>query len=125
MALRRGSAAHADAVLFLPYGVTHMAGFSGKWDMITKSPMGAQSSTLDLTEAAGALSGATTSSMIGTLQLENGKVSGTRATWTIKMTVPMPLSLDAEVTLDSDDTFVGTVKAGAFGTWPVTGKRTG
>ncbi len=102
-----------------------MAGFSGKWDMVTKSPMGAQSSTLDLKEAGGALTGATTASMIGTLQLENGKVSGKSATWTIKMTVPMPLSLDAEVTMDSDDTFVGSVKAGAFGTWPVTGKRTG
>lgn len=102
-----------------------MAGFSGKWDMVTKSPMGAQSSTLELSEAAGALTGATTSSMIGTLQLQNGKVAGKSATWTIKMTVPMPLSLDAEVTLDSDDTFVGTVKAGAFGSWPVTGKRTG
>jgi hypothetical protein len=102
-----------------------MAGFSGKWDMVTKSPMGAQSSTLDLAESAGALTGATTSSMIGTLQLENGKVSGKSATWTIKMTVPMPLSLDAEVTMDGDDSFTGTVKAGAFGTWPVTGKRTG
>ena len=102
-----------------------MAGFSGKWDMVTKSPMGAQSSTLELTEAAGALTGATTSSLIGTLNLENGKVDGTRATWTIKMTVPMSLSLETEVSLDSDDTFVGSVKAGSFGTWPVTGKRTG
>ena len=101
-----------------------MAGFSGKWDMVTKSPMGAQSSTLDIKEADGAITGATTSSMIGTLNLENGKVDGRRATWTIKVTVPMPLSLEAEVTLDSDDTFVGTVKAGAFGTWPATGKRT-
>jgi hypothetical protein len=101
-----------------------MAGFSGKWDMVTKSPMGAQSSTLELKEAAGALTGATTSGMTGTLQLENGKVSGKNATWTIKMTVPLPLTVDAEVTLDSDDTFAGTVKAGAFGTWPVSGKRT-
>lgn len=101
-----------------------MAGFSGKWDMVTKSPMGAQSSTLDLSESGGALTGATTSSMIGTLQLENGRVDGKSATWTIKMTVPMPLSLDAQVTMDGDDSFTGTVKAGAFGTWPVTGKRT-
>jgi hypothetical protein len=100
-----------------------MAGFSGKWDMVTKSPMGAQSSTLDLTEAGGSITGSTHSSMVGTLNLENGKASGRSATWTVKMTVPMPLTLDAEVTLDSDDTFTGTVKAGAFGTWPVTGKR--
>lgn len=102
-----------------------MAGFSGKWDMVTKSPMGAQSSTLELAEAGGALTGATSASMIGTLPLENGRVNGKSATWTIKMTVPMALSLDAEVTLDGDDTFAGTVKAGAFGTWPVTGKRSG
>ncbi|HEY2807442.1 MAG TPA: hypothetical protein VGI91_01490 [Steroidobacteraceae bacterium] len=102
-----------------------MAGFAGKWDMVTKSPMGAQSSTLELKESAGALTGATTSSMLGTLQLQNGKVSGNSATWTIKMTVPMPLVVDAEVTLDSDDTFVGTVKAGAFGSWPVSGRRAG
>ena len=102
-----------------------MAGFSGKWDMVTKSPMGAQASTLDLQESGGTVTGSTTSSMVGTLKLENGKVNGKSATWTIKMTVPMPLTLDAEVTLDSDDTFAGTVKAGAFGSWPVTGKRAG
>ncbi|MBS0578149.1 MAG: hypothetical protein JSR36_02680 [Proteobacteria bacterium] len=100
-----------------------MAGFSGKWDMVTKSPMGAQSSTLDLQESGGSITGSTTSPMVGTLTLENGKASGRSATWTVKMTVPMPLTLDAQVTLDSDDTFAGTVKAGAFGSWPVTGKR--
>ena len=57
-----------------------MAGFSGKWDMVTKSPMGAQSSTLDLQQSGDAVTGSTTSSMVGTLKLENGKVNGKSAT---------------------------------------------
>ena len=99
-----------------------MAGFAGKWDMVTKSPMGAQSSTLDFQESAGVLTGVSTS-MVGTLTIESGKVDGRRATWTVKMTQPIPLTLEADVTLDSDDTFTGGMKAGGFGTWAITGKR--
>jgi hypothetical protein len=100
-----------------------MAGYSGKWDMVTKSPMGAQTSTMDLQEAAGALSGSTTSAMLGTLAIENGKVDGKQASWTIKMTVPMALTLEAVVGMDGEDSFSGEVKAGGFGSWPVTAKR--
>jgi quinohemoprotein ethanol dehydrogenase len=99
-----------------------MTGFSGKWGMVTQSPMGAQSSTLDFQENSGVLTGIS-KSMLGALAVESGRVDGKRATWTVKMTQPMPLTLEADVTLDSNDTFTGGMKAGGFGTWPVSGKR--
>jgi hypothetical protein len=40
----------------------------------------------------------------------------------MKMTVPMPMTLEGEATVDGD-TITGGVKAGAFGTFPMTGTR--
>ena len=40
------------------------------------------------------------------------------------MTVPMPMTLDCEATAEGD-TLTGTVGAGAFGSFPLNGKRTG
>jgi hypothetical protein len=38
------------------------------------------------------------------------------------MTVPMPMTLEGTATVDGD-TITGSVKAGAFGTFPMTGTR--
>jgi hypothetical protein len=40
------------------------------------------------------------------------------------MTVPMPMTLDCEATIDGD-TLTGTVGAGAFGSFPMSGTRVG
>jgi hypothetical protein len=42
----------------------------------------------------------------------------------MKMTVPMPMTLEGEATVDGD-TLTGTVKAGAFGSFPINGTRKG
>ena len=39
------------------------------------------------------------------------------------MTVPMPMTLDCKATVEGD-TLTGTVGAGAFGSFPLTGTRT-
>ena len=39
------------------------------------------------------------------------------------MTVPMPMTLDCEATVNGD-TLSGTVGAGAFGSFPLSGTRT-
>ena len=40
------------------------------------------------------------------------------------MTVPMPMTLEGEATIDGD-ALTGSVKAGAFGTFPMSGTRQG
>ncbi|MDE2435887.1 MAG: hypothetical protein KGM49_06475, partial [Sphingomonadales bacterium] len=59
---------------------------------------------------------------MGSMDLENGKVDGNKLTWSMKMTVPMPMTLEGEATVDGD-TLTGSVKAGAFGSFPMNGTR--
>ena len=61
---------------------------------------------------------------MGSMDLENGKIDGNKLTWSMKMTVPMPMTLEGEATVDGD-TITGGVKAGAFGTFPMSGTRKG
>ena len=42
----------------------------------------------------------------------------------MNMTVPMPMTLEGEATIDGDS-ITGGVKAGAFGTFPMSGSRVG
>jgi hypothetical protein len=56
--------------------------------------------------------------------MDNGKVDGNKLTWTMNMTVPMPMTLEGEATVDGD-AITGTVKAGAFGAFPMSGSRVG
>ena len=49
-------------------------------------------------------------------------VDGNKLTWTMNMKVPMPMTLEAEATIDGD-ALTGTIKAGAFGSMAMTGTR--
>jgi hypothetical protein len=98
-----------------------MSAFDGTWNTVTKTPMGDQQATLTLKTEGDTLTGSSSNSM-GTLEIENGKVEGNKATWTMNMKVPFPIELEAEVTVDGD-TLNGGIKAGAFGTQPITGTR--
>jgi hypothetical protein len=64
----------------------------------------------------------TNAGAMGAMEVENGKVDGNRLTWTMKMTVPMPMTLECDATVDGD-ALNGTVKAGMFGTFAMTGTR--
>ena len=93
----------------------------GSYDCVTKSPMGDQKSVFTVTSDGDSFSGQNAGAM-GALDVENGKVDGNKLTWSMKMTVPMPMTLEGEATVDGD-TITGGVKAGAFGTFPMTGTR--
>ncbi|MGB7373764.1 hypothetical protein [Pontixanthobacter sp.] len=96
---------------------------AGTYDCVTKSPMGDQKSTVtivpndDGTEFTGTNQGA-----MGAMDLENGKIDGNKLTWTMNMTVPMPMKLEGEATVEGDQ-LVGEVDAGAFGKMAMTGER--
>jgi len=56
------------------------------------------------------------------MDIPSGTVNGNTLSWKMDMTVPMPMTLDCTATVDGD-TITGEVKAGAFGSMPVTGTR--
>ena len=97
-----------------------MADVDGSWDCTVKSPLGDQKMTVTVQTAGstwtGNVSGAMGSSDI------SGEANGNTISWKQQMTVPMPMTLDCEATVDGD-TLTGTVGACAFGSFPLSGTR--
>ncbi len=96
---------------------------AGTYECITKTPMGDQKSDVTISVDGDTFTGSNVGAM-GSMDLEDGKVDGNKLTWSMKMTVPMPMTLEGEATVDGD-TLTGSVKAGAFGTFPMNGTRKG
>jgi hypothetical protein len=94
---------------------------AGTYECVTKTPMGDQKSDVTIVVDGDTFTG-TNAGAMGSMDMENGKVDGNKLTWTMKMTVPMPMTLEGEATVDGD-AITGTVKAGAFGAFPLTGIR--
>jgi hypothetical protein len=94
---------------------------AGKWEIVINSPLGAQKATLDIATNGSALTG-TQQAAQGSGPLENGKVEGNAVSWSAKITSPMPVTLDFTGIVDGDK-LSGSVKAGAFGSFPFSGNR--
>lgn len=94
----------------------------GKWEIVINSPLGAQKANLDIASDGATLTG-NQSAAQGSGPLENGTVNGNAVTWSAKITSPMPMTLDFTGTVDGDK-ISGSVKAGAFGSFPFQGART-
>ena len=93
----------------------------GTWNVVVKSPMGDQPSTLTLKADGGTLTG-TASAQGNTNPIANGKVDGDAVSWSNSITTPFPMTLEFSGTVDGDS-LTGTVKAGSFGSFPFSGKR--
>ena len=65
--------------------------------------------------------GADVSGAMGSMDV-TGTVDGNRIGWKQSMTVPMPMKLTCEATIEGD-TLTGKVNAGAFGDMPLSGER--
>jgi len=92
----------------------------GNWKTTVNSPMGVQEGTLSV-----AISGDTfTGTMEGRMGAQDisGKVDGNNLSWSASITSPFPMTLEFTVMVDGD-TMSGSVKAGAFGSSPLTGVR--
>ena len=98
-----------------------MANVDGSWDCVVKSPLGDQKMTLTVNSTGSDFTGAVSGAM-GSMDV-TGTVEGNKVSWKQSMTVPMPMTLDCEATIDGD-TLTGTVGAGAFGSFPMSGTRT-
>lgn len=99
-----------------------MAGVDGTYDCTIKSPMGDQKTTLTIKSDGSSFTG-TNGGAMGTADV-SGEVNGNTLTWKQQITVPMPMTLDCQATVDGDS-IQGSVGAGAFGSFPLSGTRTG
>lgn len=98
-----------------------MANVDGSWNTVTKSPMGDQQATLTVQSAGDSFTGSFNGAM-GSSEIKDGKVDGDKLSWSIDISVPMPMTLTVEATVDGDN-LNGMVTAGAFGSFPITGTR--
>lgn len=98
-----------------------MANVDGSWNTVTKSPMGDQQAVLTVQSAGDSFTGSFNGGL-GSAEITDGKVSGDTLSWTLDISVPMPMTLTCEATVDGDS-LNGTVTAGVFGSFPITGTR--
>jgi len=96
---------------------------AGTYNTVVKSPMGDQSGTFTVVPDGDTFTGTMAGGM-GQMDVEEGKIDGNTLTWKMNMTVPMPMTLECEATVDGDQ-MTGTVNAGAFGAMPLTGEKQG
>lgn len=96
---------------------------AGTYEVSVKSPMGDQSGTFTVIVDGDSFSGSLNGGM-GSMDVAGGTVSGNTLSWKMDMKVPMPMTLDCTATVDGD-ALTGDVKAGVFGSMPLTGKRVG
>ena len=99
-----------------------MSQVDGTYDITTNTPMGAQKGTLTLATDGDTLTG-TMSGQQGSIDLENGKVTGNTASWTANITSPMPMKLEFSASVDGDE-ISGSVQLGNFGNASFSGTRT-
>ena len=99
-----------------------MANVDGSWDCVVKSPLGDQKMTVTVKTEGSTWSGNVSGAM-GASDI-SGDADGDTIIWKQQMTVPMPMTLDCKATAEGD-TLTGTVGAGAFGSFPLSGTRTG
>nr|WP_137676350.1 hypothetical protein [Parerythrobacter lutipelagi] len=98
---------------------------AGTYDTVVKSPMGDQKGTF--TVVPGDDGNTFTGSMaggMGSMDVSDGKIDGDTLTWKMNMTVPMPMELNCEATVNGDQ-MTGKVNAGAFGDMALTGEKQG
>ena len=93
----------------------------GTWNIVMKTPIGEQSSTLVLSTSDGALTG-TMSGSGGSTPLKEGSVDGDKASWKADITQPMALTLEFSGSAEGDK-ISGTVKLGMFGNAAFSGSR--
>lgn len=93
---------------------------TGKWNVVIESPLGPQHGEMTLEAASDSFTGSVTGPD-GTNAIA-GKIAGDKLTWSDKITNPMPLTLQFEVTLAGDE-MSGAVKLGIFGNAKFTATR--
>jgi hypothetical protein len=94
---------------------------AGTWKLAMQTPIGERKVTLTLQVAGSALTGKMGAEDGSAVDIYEGKLAGSSASWKANIKNPMPLTLEFSGTVD-DDKMSGTVNA-AVGSWPFSGSR--
>jgi hypothetical protein len=93
----------------------------GTWNIVMKTPIGDQQTTLMLTTNGATLQG-TLSGAMGAAMLRDGTADGDQASWKADITQPMSMTLEFSANV-AGDTISGNAKLGMFGNAPFSGTR--
>lgn len=93
----------------------------GTWNLSMQTPMGERASSVTLSSQGGTLTG-TQSADGDATEIFEGSSAGNEANWKIKITNPMPLTLEFKGNVEGD-AINGMVSAGFVGSWPFSGTR--
>jgi hypothetical protein len=102
-----------------------MATIDGKWTCEVDSPMGAQQLDLNVTSQPDGSFTGTASGPLGAINISDGQLLGDTLRFKLAISMPFPMTLDAEAKLVGDDRIEGTVDTGAFGRYPMRATRAG
>lgn len=95
---------------------------AGTYDCVTNTPLGRQKGVLTIVPGADDGFTGNITGDLGSMDINDGRISGQTLTWSMKMTSPMPMDLDCSATVEGDQ-LTGQVKAGMFGSMELTGTR--
>lgn len=96
---------------------------AGTYEFSVNSPLGQQNGTFTVVpDASETTFSGTLDGTMGSTQVTDGTIVGQMLSWTMNISSPMPMTLECEATVAGDDVS-GTVRAGIFGSMPLTGKR--
>lgn len=98
-----------------------MTQIDGKWQCSVASPMGEQAFVLTVSRDGDRFTGSAEGA-IGGKEISDGVVEGDTLKWTMHVSKPMPLTLACTAGIEGDR-LSGSVKAGIFGSFPITGTR--
>jgi len=99
-----------------------MAAIDGQWDCTARTPMGDQRMVLSVSSEGPVFTGSVAGDL-GTIDIA-GSVDGDSLAWKMEIRSPIPLTLDCSATV-TGDSLEGSVTAGMFGSFPMTGTRNG
>src|SRR5262245_59322246 len=93
----------------------------GNWNLTMQTPMGERKATAQLKSSGSTLTG-TQGAEGQSTDIFDGTVSGDDVAWKIKITNPMPLTLEFTGKVAGNG-ISGKVSAGMIGSWPFSGTR--
>ena len=94
----------------------------GTWNITVQTPMGAQTSTVELASDGASLTG-TQSGNGESGPIYDGSLDGDVATWKVDITRPLSMTVTFTATPCNGDSISGTAAAGMFPPSPFTGSR--
>ncbi|GGZ06427.1 hypothetical protein GCM10011614_21720 [Novosphingobium colocasiae] len=99
-----------------------MSGVAGTWTCAIATPMGTQKGVLEVTPIDAVRFVGRIYGEMGNLEISGGCISGTTLFWQMKLSKPLPMTLDCTALIEGE-VLSGHVKAGMFGTMALTGSR--